>query len=206
MKALLHLQLKNNGRSMLFSIIFTIGISLLFVRTEDVMPIMIYALVMSSGSFRHMSLLQDKKMRYFVHSLPVSRQEIVTATYASVLVYILMIYSMIFPIQVYKGIQQSELEDFLVPFTGFLAVSIVGAAMEMYFRFHSNPFQESMTDSLLGFFGALLFILMPHFLLLLWDHEPSFYIRLLVFPAISIMLFYWSLKKSIHLYEAKEII
>ena len=206
MKALLHLQLKNNGKSMLSSIIFTVIISLLFIRNKDVMPIMIYALVISSGSFRHMSLLQDKKMRYFVHSLPVSRQEIVTATYASVLVYIVVIYSVIFPLQFQRGIQQNELEDFLIPFTGFLAVSIVGAAMEMVFRFHTNPFRESMTDSFLSFFGALLFILMPHLLLNLWDHEPSFHIRLLVFPVISIMLFYWSLKKSIRLYETKEVI
>ena len=206
MKALLQLQFKNNGYSMLFSIIATIGFSLLFVRNENVMPLLIYALALSSGSFRHMSFLKDPKMRYLVHSLPVSRQEIVTATYTSVLVYIVMIYSVIFPIQFYRGLQQNELEDFLVPFAGFFAVSIVGAAMEMYFRFHSNPFKESMTDYLLSFFGALLFILMPHCLLCWWDHEPSFYIRLLVFPIISIMLFYWSLKKSIHLYETKEVI
>lgn len=206
MKALLHLQLKNNGSSMLFSIITTIGISLLFVRNENAMPLIIYALALSSSSFRHMSFLKDQKMRYLVHSLPVSRQEIVTATYASVLVYIVMIYSVIFPLQFHRGIQQNTLEDFLIPFAGFFAVSIVSVAMEMYFRFHSNPFKESMTDYLLSLLSPLFFILLPHSLLHLWDHEPSFYIRLLVFPVISILLFYWSLKKSIRLYETKEVI
>lgn len=206
MKALLHLQLKNNGFSILLVLILTFVISLLFAQNEDGMSIAIYALIFSLNSYRSFSLLKEQKMRYFIHSLPIARREIVTAIYVSTLFYISIIYLVLLPSQIYRSFYQNELEDFLIPFAGLFAVSIASAALEIYLNFRSNDFKESMTDSLLSLFGALFFILLPHMGLLLWNHEPSFYLRLLVFPIISIVLFYFSLKKSIRLYETKEVI
>lgn len=206
MKALLHLQLKNNGISILFVLILTFVISLLYAQDEDRMSIAIYALIFSLNSYRSFSLLKEQKIRYFIHSLPIARREIVTAIYVSTLFYISIIYLVLLPTQIYRGFYQNELEDFLIPFAGLFAVSIASAALEIYLNFRSNDFKESMTDSLLSLFGALFFILLPHMGLLLWNHEPSFYLRLLVFPIISIVLFYFSLKKSIRLYETKEVI
>ena len=146
-------------------------------------------------------------MRYLVHSFPISRRDIVTAVYTSVLFHIVMIYVVLLPAQIYTDIQRTEGDHFFIPFAGFFAVSIASAAIEMYFNFYGKHFKESMTDSLLGLFAALFFILFPHLaLLLIWDHEPSFYLRLLIFPMISMILFYFSLKKSIRLYETKEVI
>jgi hypothetical protein len=207
MKPLLYLQLKRNGYFLLLFLIIIFGISLFYIQSKDVMPLFIYALVVSSSSFRHMSLLKIQKMRHFIHSFPISRRDIVTATYTSVLIYIFMIYVVLLPALLYAEIQRTEEEHLFIPFTGFFAVSIASAAMEIYLNFRSNDFKESMTDSLLSSFGALFFLLPPHMgLLLLWDHEPSFYLRLLVFPIISMILFYFSLKKSIRLYETKEVI
>ncbi len=207
MKALLYLQLKNNGKSMLLVLSIAFVISLFSIRNENTMPAVIYALIFTTSSFRHMSLLKEQKMRYFVHSFPVSRQDIVTAIYTSVLIHIIMIYAVLLPAQIYTELQRTEGDHFLVPFAGFFAVSIASAAIEIYLNFYGKHFEESMTDSLLGLCAALFLILFPHFgLLLIWDHEPSFYWRLLVFPIISIILFYFSLKKSIRLYETKEVI
>lgn len=207
MKALLYLQLKRNGKSMLFVLFITFGFSLFSVRNENTMPALIYALIFTTSSFRHLSLLKEQKMRYFVHSFPISRRDIVTAVYTSVLFHIIMIYTVLLPVQIYTEIQRTEGDHFLIPFAGFFAVSIASAAIEIYLNFHGKHFEESMTDSLLGLFAALFFILFPHLgLLLIWDHQPSFYLRLLIFPTISVILFYFSLKKSIRLYKTKEVI
>lgn len=205
MKGLLHLQYKMNKRGLLINVIAITMIGLLFMRSTGETTIPIIAFILSMGTIRGASLLKDKNTRMLVHSFPIKRRTIVTGTYVSVLFYLFMFYSLLAPFQVVKGQQQADLHNFLVLYVGFFAAIIAYAAVDLYGMFKGDPSQESTTDSLLISFGAIFFIMLPHSLLSSWEHEPSFYLRLFVFPVISIMLFYFSLQKSIRLYETKEI-
>ena len=206
MKTMLHLQYEMNKRMLLVQLIVLPIIGLIFMHTSNEISIPIFALIFSMGAARSLSLLKDKNTRLLVHSFPIERKAIVAGTYIPVLLYVFMIYAFLSPFQILKGLEQGDLHNLLIPYVGFFAATIAYAALDLRGMLKGDSSRESTTDSLLISFGTLFFIMLPHCLLCWWDHEPSFYIRLLVFPIISIMLFYWSLKKSIHLYETKEVI
>ncbi|WP_413365583.1 ABC-2 transporter permease [Lysinibacillus sp. 3P01SB] len=206
MKAMLHLQYGMNKRSLLIRLVGLAIVGLIFMHSSSEISIPIFAFVSCMGAARSITLLKDKNTRILVHSFPIERKTIVTGTYIPVLLHVFMIYALLSPFQVFKGQEQGDLHNFLIPYIGLFAATIAYAALDLRGIFKGDPSLDSMTDSLLISFGTLFSIMLPHCLLCWWDHEPSFYIRLLVFPTISIMLFYWSLKKSIRLYETKEII
>ena len=98
-----------------------------------------------------------------------------------------------------------DLPDYLITFVGFFASCIVGTALKLAFYF-GNPDEDSNGDTFIAFMSAICCVIVPHSLLNLLSHEPTFYIRLFTMPILCCVAFYIIMKWTVKKYCRVEVI
>ncbi|MER1984810.1 MAG: ABC-2 transporter permease [Solibacillus sp.] len=206
MNALLHLQWSMHKSKLLF---FLIGISLItyfFHNAGTEMSLVTFALVFSANSIDITKrMLTDNNGQLSIYSMPIARQTIIKNLYIVNFIFCTIIFALILPAQIYSGVKSEELNMYLITFAGFYGGCIIGTAFHLAFQL-KNIKNTSTSELFLSSIGGIMLILIPHMGISFIPHEPSFWLRLLIMPTISVGLYMYLAKRGIKKFADRELI
>lgn len=204
MKALLQLQWSLHKSTLLFFIIGIGIIAYFFHDAESEMSLVTFALVFSMSSISN-RIFTSQNTQYVLYSMPISQQTLIKSLYVTNFVICTVIFSLILPIQIYSGLVYDSLNAYIITLTGFYGGCLIGMAFHLSFQLQ-NIDNDSSLESFLSCITGMMLISLPHMAITSISHEPTFWLRLLVMPAISLILYVYLMHRGIKKFSDRELI
>lgn len=206
MNALLHLQWSLHKSKLLFCLLGIGLITYFFHDSGTEMSLVTFALVFAANSIDSTKrMLTDNNGQLSIYSMPIARQTIIKNLYIVNFVFCTAIFALILPAQLYSGIKSEDLAMYVMAFTGFYGGCLIGTAFHLSFQL-KNIAHASTSESFLSSIAGIMLILIPHMGICLIPHEPSFSLRLLIMPTISIVLYIYLAKRGIKKFADRELL
>ncbi|WP_431029515.1 ABC-2 transporter permease [Lysinibacillus sp. LZ02] len=201
MYALLRLQFELHKKMLLFLIVALPIIVFLLPASN----ISIFAYIMAINAITSSTFLSNNTFYRTLHTMPLKREHIVKSSYTFSFLFVSIIFMILALSQVSTGITHENPQEHWGFFTGFFGSAIVVIALQQYFMFTNEKITKSSVDNALATFGSLFVIMIPHAAFCLIGPEETFYIRMMIMPMISCMLYFIMLKISTRAYKKREL-
>ena len=205
MYALLRLQFDLQKKTLLFLLVALLIILVLF---SSAIPTSLpfIAFILSTNLSMTLTFLSNKNFYYLLHTMPLKRESIVKSSILSSFLLVIIIYTIVLPFQIKEGIAQENIHESAGFFIGFFSSSLLANVVQHYFIFTNEKLQISSGEHTLALVGTIFVVMVPHAIFCLIGPEETFYLRMMIMPLITCLLYYFILKIIIRHYKKKEIV
>jgi len=205
MYALLRLQFDLQKKTLLFLLVALLIILVLF---SSAIPTSLpfIAFILSTNLLMSSILLSNKSFSYVLHTMPIKREHIVKSSAFTSSLLVTIIFAILLPFQIKEGIAHDNIHESVGIFIGFFSSSLLANVVQHYFIFTNEKLQISSGENALTLVGTMFVVMAPHAIFCLIGSEETFYLRMMIMPLITCLLYYFILKIIIRHYKKKEIV
>lgn len=207
MYALLRLQFDLQKKTLLFLLV-CLFIILIFMFSSITIPtnLPILAFILSMSLSTNSTFLPNKTFYYILHTMPIKRENIVKSSAFSSSLLVTIIFAVLLPFQIKEGIAHENIQQYVAIFIGLFSSALLANIVQHYFIFTNEQLNIGSGENALALVGSLFIVMVPHAVFCLIGSEGTFYIRMMIMPLITCLLYYFILKRIIRHYKNKEII
>lgn len=197
MLPLLKIQYQVRKQLILLYFVIIVGIGIYF-STKDTMLLPLFCYIFSVNFLSH-TFLSSHQFYRLLAIMPIEKGHIVKCIALFSFLFIIVTFIIILPFQL-----KDDYVESISLLIGFFSCAIVSSAVGQSFLFTNEKFEIGFGENMLSMFASLL-ILFPHALFYWIEHEPTFYLRLLLAPTLALAFYYWRMKVHITYLEKREI-
>ena len=205
MYALLRLQFDLQKKTLLFLLV---GLLIILILFSSAIPTSLpfIAFILSTNLSMTLTFLSNKNFYYLLHTMPLKREPIVKSSILSSFLLVIIIYTIVLPFQIKEGIAHENIHESVGFFIGFFSSSLLANVVQHYFIFTNEKLQISSGEHILALVGTIFVVMVPHAIFCLIGSEETFYLRMMIMPLITCLLYYFILKITIRHYKKKEFV
>lgn len=206
MKALLQLQWSLHKSSIWLTITAVLILGFLFYNNVNEMALISFALAFTINSVTlSKRIFTDSRTELLLYAMPISRATLIKNLYVTNFLLCSIIYLLILPMQIVGGLAHNELTSYSIALFGFYGGSLIGTAYHLSFQLKDLS-EDSWLDSLLSIGAGMFVIVVPHMLLSFIEHAPTFWLRLLIMPIVSLILYRYLMNRGIRKFSDRELL
>lgn len=195
MNALLQLQWSMHKGMLLFTIIFAIVLSFFYDFATEI-SLLIFALIVSMNNIATSKRFLTENDGYLlIYSMPIARTTIIKSLYVFNFLFCTFVFVLLAPAQLYNGFVKQDFYLYTGALFGFYGACLLGTAFQLSFQLE-NLKKDQMFESTLSMVVGLMIVVIPHLAICWIDHEPSFWLRVLIMPISSVIVYFQLMQKS----------
>ena len=205
MYALLRLQFDLQKKTLLFLLVGLLIILILFSSTLST-SLPFIAFILSTNLSMPLTFSTIKSFYHRLSTMPLKRDHIVKSSILFSSLLVIIIYTIVLPFQIKEGIVQENINESIGFFIGFFSSSLLANIVQYYFIYTNEKLQISSGENALALVGTIFFVMAPHAAFCLIGSEETFYLRIMIMPLITFLLYHFIFKITIRHFKKREFV
>ena len=205
MYALLRLQFDLQKKTLLFLLVGLL-IILICIFTFSSTNLSFLAFILSINLSTSSTFLSNNNFYHILHTMPIKREHIVKSSVLFSSFLVIIIFTIVLPYQIKEGIVNENAQESVGMFIGFFSSALFANVVQHYFIFTNEKLQISSGENALALVSTIFVVMAPHAIFCLIGPEETFYLRMMIMPLITCLLYYFFLKITIRKFKKREFV